>query len=102
MSSGSLLIRVAVAYSGAPPKIRTETTPVILLSATRQRGLELSVFIVFLRFISTSNNLKTWILDLPALYSMPSLREIREILLFAHSDNLINDEEFLLLYDLNK
>ena len=33
---------------------------------------------------------------------MPSLREIRDILLFAHSDNLINDEEFLLLYDLNK
>ena len=33
---------------------------------------------------------------------MPSLREVRDILLFAHSDKLINDEEFLLLYDLNK
>ena len=46
--------------------------------------------------------MKTWILDLTALYSMPSLREIRDISLFAHSDDLINDEEFLLLYDLNK
>ena len=33
---------------------------------------------------------------------MPPLREVREILLFAHSDKLINDEEFLHLYDLNK
>ena len=33
---------------------------------------------------------------------MPSLREVRDILLFAQSDKLINDEEFLLLYDLNK
>ena len=36
------------------------------------------------------------------LYAMPSLREIRDMLLFAHNDNLINEEEFLLLYDLNK
>ena len=33
---------------------------------------------------------------------MPSVKEIRDILLFAHSDNLINDEEYLMLYDLNK
>ena len=33
---------------------------------------------------------------------MPSLREIRDMLLFAHSDNLISEEECLLLYDLNK
>lgn len=32
---------------------------------------------------------------------VPSLREVRDALLFAHSDNLINDEELLLLYDLN-
>ena len=51
---------------------------------------------------STSNDLKTWISNLTALYGMPSLREIRDILLFAHSDNLINDEEFWLLYDINK
>ena len=31
---------------------------------------------------------------------MPSLREIRDMLLFAHNDNLISEEEFLLLYDL--
>ena len=37
-----------------------------------------------------------------ALYGMSSLREIRDMLLFAHNDNFINDEEFLLLYDLNK
>ena len=37
-----------------------------------------------------------------ALYGMPSLREIRDMLLFAHNDNLINEEEFLLLYYLNK
>ena len=36
------------------------------------------------------------------LYAMPSLREIRHMLLFAHSDNLISEEECLLLYDLNK
>ena len=33
---------------------------------------------------------------------MPSLREIRDMLLFAHSDNLISEKECLLLYDLNK
>ena len=36
------------------------------------------------------------------LYAMPSLREIKDILLFAHNDNLISEEEFLLLYDLNE
>ena len=36
------------------------------------------------------------------LYAMPSLREVRDMLLFAHSDNLISEEECLLLYDLNK
>lgn len=36
------------------------------------------------------------------LYAMPSLREIRDMLLFAHSDNLISEEDCLLLYDLNK
>ena len=30
------------------------------------------------------------------------LRELRDMLLFAHSDNLISEEERLLLYDLNK
>ena len=37
-----------------------------------------------------------------ALYGMPSLREIRDTLLFAHNDNLISEEECLLLYDINK
>lgn len=33
---------------------------------------------------------------------MASFRETRELLLLSHSENLINDEEMLLLYDLNK
>ena len=33
---------------------------------------------------------------------MPGLREAREALLMAHFGNFINDEEFLLLYDINK
>ena len=33
---------------------------------------------------------------------MPSLREIRNFSLFAHNNNLINEGEFLLLYDLDK
>ena len=33
---------------------------------------------------------------------MPTFRENRIMLLEAFGDNLINDEEFLLLYDLNK
>ena len=33
---------------------------------------------------------------------MPSFRESRDKLQFAHSDNLISEEECLLLYDLNK
>ena len=32
---------------------------------------------------------------------MPNFREARKALLYAHSDNLIDDEEFMLLYDLN-
>lgn len=32
---------------------------------------------------------------------MNSFREVRDILLVAHSENLINDEELVLLYDLN-
>lgn len=32
---------------------------------------------------------------------MPRLRDVRELLLHANFDGLINDEEFLLLYDLN-
>ena len=32
---------------------------------------------------------------------MPSLRNVRDTLLFAHSESLINDEELVLLYDLN-
>ena len=36
------------------------------------------------------------------LYAMPSLEKFRDMLLFAHSDNLISEEECLLLYDLNK
>ena len=32
---------------------------------------------------------------------MPKFRETRKQLLYAHCDNLSNDEEFLLLYDLN-
>jgi len=42
-----------------------------------------------------------YLYKLTALYGMPSLKEIRDILLFVHSDNLINDEELLLLFDLN-
>ena len=56
-------------------------------------GLELSVFIGLLRFICK--------FLISALYCMPFLREIRNMLLFAHNDNLIS-EEFFLLYDLNK
>ena len=33
---------------------------------------------------------------------MPTFREAREALLYAFSDNLITDEEFVLLYDVNK
>ena len=33
---------------------------------------------------------------------MPKLRKVREQLLLAHNDNIINDEEFVLLYDINK
>ena len=33
---------------------------------------------------------------------MSSLREAREALFIAHNNNIINDEEFLLLYDLNR
>ena len=33
---------------------------------------------------------------------MPGLREEREALLMAHFENAIDDEEFLLLYDINK
>ena len=32
---------------------------------------------------------------------MPRLRDVRELLLYANYDGLIDDEEFLLLYDLN-
>ena len=32
---------------------------------------------------------------------MPNFRETRETLLHAHSDNVIDDEEFVLLFDLN-
>ena len=32
---------------------------------------------------------------------MNSFREVRNILLLAHSENLINDEDLVLLYDLN-
>lgn len=33
---------------------------------------------------------------------MPKLKEVRNQLLISHSQGVINDEEFLLLYDLNK
>ena len=33
---------------------------------------------------------------------MSGLREVREALLLMHSENYLNDEEFLLLYDINK
>jgi len=33
---------------------------------------------------------------------MVALREVRKTLLLAHSENNLNDEEFLLLYDLNQ
>ena len=32
---------------------------------------------------------------------MPNFRETRETLLHAHSNNVIDDEEFVLLFDLN-
>lgn len=34
-------------------------------------------------------------------FDMPRLRDVRELLLYANYDGLIDDEEFLLLYDLN-
>ena len=64
-------------------------------------GLELSVFIGLLRFICKTVYFKTRFL-ISTLYWMPFLREIRNMLLFAHNDNLISEEEFLLLHDLNK
>ena len=33
---------------------------------------------------------------------MPGLKEVREALLLAYSNNYLDDEEFLLLYDMNK
>ena len=33
--------------------------------------------------------------------NMPNFRQTRETLLHAHSDNVIDDEEFVLLFDLN-
>ena len=33
---------------------------------------------------------------------MPKLRKIRECLLLSHAANIIDDEEFVLLYDVNK
>ena len=33
---------------------------------------------------------------------MVNLREIREALLLGHRNNIINDEEFVLLYNINK
>ena len=33
---------------------------------------------------------------------MPKLKDIRNLLLLSHGDNLIDDEEFLMLYDINK
>ena len=33
---------------------------------------------------------------------MPSLKEVRDILLISHFQGVINDEEFLLLYDLDR
>ena len=62
-------------------------------------GLELSVFISLLRLFVKQLILKPEFL-ISALYGMPSLREIRDMLLFAHNDNLISKEEFFLLYDL--
>ena len=32
---------------------------------------------------------------------MPNLRNVRECLLFGFEENLLNDEEFILLYDMN-
>ena len=32
---------------------------------------------------------------------MPGFREVREALLLANYDNFLNDEDFLLLYDIN-
>ena len=34
-------------------------------------------------------------------FEMPRLRDVRELFLYANYDGLIDDEEFLLLYDLN-
>ena len=62
-------------------------------------GLELSVFISLLRLFVKQLILKPEFL-ISALCGMPSLREIRDMLLFAHNDNLISKEEFFLLYDL--
>ena len=36
------------------------------------------------------------------IFAMTSFRKAREMLTVAYSDNLISDEEFLFLYDLNK
>ena len=33
---------------------------------------------------------------------MAGLRETREMLLLAHADGLVDDEEFILLFDINK
>ena len=39
---------------------------------------------------------------LDEIQKMPELREVREALLLTHYENVIDDEEFLLLYDINK
>ena len=33
---------------------------------------------------------------------MPSLRQVREMLLLAYVDEVIDDDEFVLLFDVNK
>ena len=36
------------------------------------------------------------------MFAMLGLRGVSETLLLAHNGNYVNDEEFLLLYDINK
>ena len=61
------------------------------------------MFIGLLRFICKTIDFKTWNPDQCFIRDALFQRiQIRDILLFSHNDNLISEEEFLLLFDLNK
>ena len=46
--------------------------------------------------------LKSKCLQAVDFFEMPSLRDVRECLLLSHALHMLDDEEFTLLYDLNR